>query len=121
MANPMEVEYELTRDDLYAFQHRALQKSPIAKRARRKMYIYLFVAVLLLAIVPAIGPGGFDVSQVSLGFLVGFFALVALLSWFFERRLSKRAILDLIKEEKPDKGQLGKHTVKLDASGVLET
>lgn len=120
-ADVMEVEYEITPGDLYAFQFRVIQRSPVAKRARRSMYLYLLLAVAILTIVPAIGPGGFDVSRVSLGFFVGFFAFVAALSWFFEKRLTPRAIRDLIKEEKPDKGQLGRHTVKLDEAGVVES
>jgi hypothetical protein len=63
MTNSMSVEYELTRDDLYAFQLRAVQRSPIAKRARRNMYLYLLLAVAILAIVPAIGPGGYDLPS----------------------------------------------------------
>jgi hypothetical protein len=121
MADPIAVDYELTPDDLNAFQLRAIQRSPSAKRTRRNTYIYLFAGVLLLAIVPAIGPGGFDISRVSFGFLVGFFALVASLTWFFEKRLTRRAISDLVKEEKPDKGQLGRHTLRLDDAGMVES
>lgn len=116
----MEVDYELTPDDLYAFQLRATQVSPVARRARRKLYIYLFLAVVLLAIVPAIGADGFDVSRVSFGFLLTFFPLVAGITWLLEKRLSRRTILELLKEEVPEKGQLGKHRMKLDDTGVLE-
>jgi hypothetical protein len=117
----MEVDYELTRNDLYAFQWRATQVSPVARRARRKLYIYLFLAVLLLAIVPAIGADGFVVSRVSFGFLLIFFPLVAGITWLLEKRLTRRTILELLKDEVPEKGQLGKHSVKLDDGGVFET
>jgi hypothetical protein len=120
MSELMEVDYELTRDDLYAFQLRATQVSPVARRARRKLYIYLFLAVFLLAIVPAIGADGFVVSRVSFGFLLIFYPLVAGITWLLEKRLTRRTILELLKEEVPEKGQLGKHKVMLDDSGVLE-
>jgi hypothetical protein len=117
----MEVEYVLTPDDLYAFQLRAVHRSPISKRTRRNTYIYLFVAVLLFAIVPAIGADGFVISNVSFGFLIIGYAVVASLAWLLEKRMTRRAILQLLKEEKPDKGQLGQHTVKLDENSVMES
>jgi hypothetical protein len=117
----MEVEYELTPDDLFAFQLRAVQKSPTVKRTRRNTYIALLFAILVFAIVPAIGPGGFDPSRVSLGFFSYFFALIAALTWLFEKRMTRRAIVDLVKEEKPDKGQLGRHKLRLDETGLVES
>jgi hypothetical protein len=117
----MEVEYELTPDDLYAFQLRAVHKSPIAKRTRRNTYIALLAAILIFAIMPAIGPRGFDLSHVSFGFFSYFFALIAALTWFFEKRMTRRGIVDLIKEEKPDQGQLGRHKLKLDETGLVES
>jgi hypothetical protein len=117
----MEVDYVLTAEDLYAFQLRAVQRSPITKRTRRNTYSYLFVALLLFAIVPAIGADGFVISRVSFGFLIIGYAVVASLTWFLEKRMTRRAILQLLKAEKPDKGQLGRHTVKLDETGVVES
>jgi hypothetical protein len=117
----MEVSYELTSEDLYAFQLRAVQRSPIAKRSRRNMYIGFFVAVLIVGIVPAIGSDGFVISRVSFGFIVISFAVVTSLAWLLERRMTHSAIRQLIKEEKPDKGQLGRHTVKLEETGVAES
>ena len=117
----MEVEYELTPEDLYAYQWRAVNTSPLGRRAKRKMYLYLLLAVVLLAVVPAIGPGGFDFSQISFGFIVIAFAVVASLTWFLEKRMTRRLIRDFLKEEKPDKGQLGKHRLVLDETGLLET
>src|SRR5215208_3546675 len=117
----MEIEYDITAEDLYAFQLRAVQKSPIVKRTRRNTYIALLFAILVFAIVPAIGPGGFDPSRVSVGFFFYFFVLIAALTWFFEKRLTRRGILEVIKEEKPDKGRLGRHKLKLDETGLVET
>lgn len=116
---PLEVEYVLTPDDLHAFQLRAVQRSPIAKRSRRNMYIGLFLAIVILSIVPAIGSDGFVIARVSVGFIVITFAVVALLTWLIEKRMTHSAIRQLVKEEKPDKGQLGRHTVKLEEAGVV--
>lgn len=113
--------YELTPDDLYAFQLRALQKSPIAKRSRRNMYIGILVALVIISIVPAIGSDGFVISRVSLGFLAIPLVLVVSFTWLIEKRMTRRAILQLISEEKPEKGQLGRHTVTLDDVGVTES
>ena len=117
----MEVEYELTPDDLYAFQFRAVEKSPIVKRTRRNAYIALLLAVLILTVLPAIGSDGFDPSRLSLGFFFGFFGLVAALTWFFDRRMTRRGILDFIKQEKPEKGLIGRHKVKLEETGLVES
>jgi hypothetical protein len=87
----MEVKYQLTSEDLYAFQWRAAYTSPRGRRARRKPYIYLFLTLLLVALLPAIGSDGFVMARV----------------WLFERRLIRRAIQELVKQEKPDNGQLG--------------
>jgi hypothetical protein len=116
-----EVEYELTHDDLFAYQWRAAFTSARARRTRRTTYLGWFVAVLLLAIVPAIGADGITISRVSLTFIVVTFSSVALAQWFLERRLMRRAIWQLIKEEKPDRGQLGKHKVVLTPDGVRES
>jgi hypothetical protein len=91
----------------------------MVKRTRRNTYIALLLAILVFAIVPAIGPHGFDPSRVSLGFYSYFLALVAALTWFFEKRMTRSGILDLLKEERPDKGQIGKHKVKLDETGLV--
>ena len=117
----MEVEYELTADDLYAFQWRATQRSASVRRMRRKVYIWLFVAVLLVSIVPAIGRDGFVISRVSWFFLFTFFPLVAGLSWVFERRGTRSAIREFVEKEKPDKGQIGKHTLVLSDDGLTES
>jgi hypothetical protein len=116
----MEVEYELTPDDLYAFQWRAAFKSPIARRAGRKVYLYWFLALLLISALPAIGADGFVISRVNFTFLLVAFPAVVLAQWYLQRRLMRRAILQLLKAENPGKGQLGSHRVVLSEDGVVE-
>jgi hypothetical protein len=117
----MEVEYELTLDDLYAFQWRAIFASPRGRRATRRVYLLWLLAVLLFAAVPAIGADGFVISRMNFTFLVVAFPIVVLAQWFLERRLMRRAILQLLKEEKPGKGQLGKHRMVVSEDGVIES
>ena len=117
----MEVEYELTRDDLYAFQWRAVFATPRGRRARRGSYIGWLVAVLLFSVVPAIGADGFVISRMNFTFLVVALPIVFLFQWCLDRLLVRRAILRLLKEEKPGKGQLGKHRIALSKDGIVES
>src|SRR5215216_7230049 len=117
----MEVEYELTHDDLYAFQCRAAFDSPRGRRSTRKVYLLWFVALLLVSLLPAIGPDGFVISRVNFIFLAVAFPIVGLVQGFLTRRLMRRALLDLLKEEKPGRGQLGKHKVVLTEDSVVES
>jgi YcxB-like protein len=117
----MEVEYELTPEDLYAFQWRAVFASPRGRRARRMVYLLWFLAVLLFSAVPAIGADGFAISRMNFTFLVVAFPIVVLFQWALERRLVRRAILQLLKEEKPGKGQLGKHRIVVSEDGLFES
>ena len=116
----MEVEYELTFDDLYAFQWRAIFASPRGRRATRKVYLLWLLAVLLISIVPAIGADGFAISRVNFTFLVIAFPIVVLAQWYLERRLMRRAILRLLKEEKPGRGLIGKHRMVVSEDGLFE-
>jgi hypothetical protein len=117
----MEVEYELTRDDLYAFQWRAAFSSGIGKRARRWAYLAWFVAIVLFAILPAIGADGFVISRISFKFILVAYPIAALGQWFFETRLTRRLILRLLKDEKPGRGQLGKHRLAMNEEGIVES
>jgi hypothetical protein len=117
----MQVDYELTGDDLYAFQLRALHKSPIVKRSRRNMYVGVILALLILTIVPAIGSDGFVFSRVSIGFIAIPLVIVVALTWLIEKPMARKAIRQIVQQEKPDKGQLGRHTVKLEETGVVES
>jgi hypothetical protein len=116
----MEVEYELTRDDLFAFQWRAAFRSPPARRAMRKAYLYWFLALLLFSLLPAVGAHGFDGSRASFAFMAVAFPLGALFHWLMVRRQTRRAILELLQEEKPGRGLLGWHRVGLGEAGLTE-
>jgi hypothetical protein len=117
----MEIEYELTPDDLYAFQWRAVFVSPRGRRTRRTVYLLWVLAIVLFAIVPAIGADGFALSRVSFTFIVVAILIALLFQWFLERWLIRRAILQLVKEERPGKGQLGKHRIVVGEDGLVET
>jgi len=117
----MEVEYELTRDDLYAFQWRAVFVSPRGRRARRNAYLTWALAILLVAIVPAIGADGFVISRVSFTFIVVSILIAFLFQWCLERWLIRRAILQLLKDEKPGRGLLGRHRIVLSQDGLVES
>jgi hypothetical protein len=117
----MEVEYELTLDDLYAFQWRAAYSSAIARRARYKVYACSFLALILFSLLSSFGTGGFVISRVNLYFLVVACPAVLLAYFFLERRMTRRLILQLLKKEKPDKGQLGRHKVVLSEGEVVES
>jgi hypothetical protein len=117
----MELEYELTRDDLYAFQWRAAFESPRGRRIRRWVYLGWLLAIVLFAIVPAIGPDGFSISRVSFTFILVAYPIACLGQWFYETRMMRRAILQLVNDEKPDRGQLGKHRMALTENEVLES
>ena len=117
----MEVDYEITREDLYAFQWRAAFQSPRGRRARRVAYLLWLIAILLLAIIPAIGPHGIAWSQVSLRFIVTSLAIAYLLQWCLDRWLLRHVIRQMLKDERPDRGQLGRHRLVLDEEGLTET
>jgi hypothetical protein len=117
----MEIDYELTKDDLYAFQWRGAYTSPRARRMMWKTYLYWFIALFLLSILPAIGADGFSLSLVNISILLVTFPLVVLATWFLTRRGLRSHILQLLKDEKPEKGQLGMHRVVLEDSGIVET
>jgi hypothetical protein len=117
----MEVEYELTPDDLYAFQWRGAFVSPRGRKARRTAYILWVVAVLLFAIVPAIGADGFAISRVSFTFIAVAIAIAFLFQWLLERWLMRRTILQLIRDEKPGRGLLGRHRIVATEEGLTES
>jgi hypothetical protein len=117
----LEVEYELTREDLYAFQWRGVFESPRGWRARRSAYLGWILAVLLFAIVPAIGADGFRISRVSFGFIVIALPVVFLFQWCLERWVVRRAIRQLLQDERPDRGHLGRHRLVLGEDGLTES
>jgi hypothetical protein len=79
------------------------------------------LAVLLFAIVPAIGADGFAISRVSFTFILVAIAIVFLFQWCLERWLIRRTILRLLENEKPGKGQLGRHRIVLSQDGLIES
>jgi hypothetical protein len=117
----MEVSYEITPDDLFAFQWRAVFESPLGRRTRRTVYLGWTLAVLLFAAVPAIGRDGFVVSRISVTFIAIALPIVFLGQWFLERRLMRGAILRLLEKEKPGKGQLGRHRIVVSEDGLVES
>lgn len=117
----MEVEYELTRDDLYAFQWRGVFVTPRGRRVRRTLYLLWVLAILLFAIVPAIGADGFVVSRISFIFIALALPTVFLFQWCLDRWLIRRTILQLLADEKPGKGHLGRHRIAVGEQGLVES
>jgi hypothetical protein len=117
----VEVEYELTPDDLYHFQWRACFHTSSAKRKKLKLYLYLLLIFVFLSVLPAFGSDGFDFSYVNFKWILFFFPVFVVVMWIFERRQTRRAILELLKEEKPGRGQLGTHKVILNEAGLVES
>ena len=116
----MEVEYEITSEDLFPFQWRAY-RSPLLRRARRKVYIYWFLALLLMSLLPAIGTDGFIIARANFTFLAVAYPMVALIQWLLGRWATRRAILRGLKEVMPNKGQLGWHKVVLNENELIES
>jgi hypothetical protein len=114
------VEYHLTPDDLFAYHWRAYFKSSLLRRSPWKQMLILFVAFLLVALAPAAGPAGFQPDLVNWPFLAAFLP-AAVLYRLIERWLVKRAIQRLVAREKPDRGQLGRHRLRLLEDGFLES
>jgi hypothetical protein len=78
-------------------------------------------AVLLIANLPAIGADGFAISRVSFTFILVAIPTGFLFQWGLERWLIRRAILHLLKDEKPGKGLLGRHRIVLSQDGLIES
>ncbi|HLA08967.1 MAG TPA: hypothetical protein VJ023_00005 [Pyrinomonadaceae bacterium] len=62
----MEVEYQLTTDDLFAVHWRAAYESRRARRSRYLLYLYLFVALFIVFTVPAMTDEGYVISTPTL-------------------------------------------------------
>jgi hypothetical protein len=115
------VEYQITPEDLYAFHWRAFYKSSVLKPPRWKPILVLFCAFGLIAVLPAIGPGGFRPELIGWFFVAVVFPISAILYWIIERSMVKRAIWKIVSREKPDRGQLGRHTIRLLDDGFYES
>jgi len=88
----MEVEYELTGDDIYGFRWRANYLAPTARRERLKLYLYLFLIFLFFFMLPAITGDGFTFSLVHFALLSITFVLMVFFASVFLRRQLRRAI-----------------------------
>ena len=117
----MEIEYELTKDDLYAFQWRSAFTSPRAKRNAWKPYVVWFILLLLVCVLQSYGPDGFNFSLLNFAVLLVVFPVVALATWLTTRITVRRFINKTLKEERPERGQLGKHKVVLSETGLVES
>jgi YcxB-like protein len=117
----MEVAYELTSKDLYAFQWRAVFATSRGRRARRGAYVLWLLTVLIFSALPAIGSDGFVISRLNFTFLGVALPTVFLFQWCLDRLLVRRAIRQLLKDEKPGKGQLGMHRMVLSDDGLVES
>ena len=117
----MEIEYELTREDLYAFHWRSAYKSPRARRMAWKPYFFLFILLLLVGLLQSIGPDGFTFSLLNFSVLLVGFSIISLATWLTTRITMRRFIKQILKEERPERGQLGKHRVVLTDTGVVES
>ena len=115
----MEVEYEITYDDLYSFYWRAGNRSPILRRQRRWVYIYFFLSFLFFAFLPA-SAEVFALSRAGLLWLLVIFPAVAFIVWHLDRRKTRRAIVELIVDDNPGRGQLGPHKISLNEKEVVE-
>jgi YcxB-like protein len=116
----VELEYEITPDDLYRFQWRANFHSPSAKRTKLKHLLYLFLIFTAFTLLPAFASDGFEISQVRLWWFLPFPVFVFIFR-IVERWQTRRAILVLLKDEKPGRGQLGTHKVILNEAGLVES
>ena len=117
----LEVEYEITPGDLYAFQWRAAYQSPPLRRERRKVYFVVFLSWVSMSFLPTIGSDGIDLSRFDFMWLVTMFPPVAFLVWLYDRRKTRRSIRELIEKEKPGRGQLGSHKISLNEQGLVES
>jgi hypothetical protein len=115
----MRVEYQLTPDDLFAFQWRAAYVAANSRRIRRWSYFYIFLPLLLTALW-TVQRGGPAAVWLGLSMLATVFPIVAALNWVIHRWLLRRAIRALLAQERPEKGRLGRHEIELDGQGIVE-
>ena len=115
----LKVNFDLNIDDLYAFQLRAIKRSSMVKRSRVLSYLTVFLASLFFAALPAIGSDGFSFWNMHF-FLLGVFPICALFIWLLDKWRTRRVILDTLKDEKPERGQLGWHKITLAEKEIVE-
>src|SRR6185437_1409892 len=116
----VDVAYDLTKDDLFAFQWRAA-------RRRRKLLgpsdLALLAAALLVLVLLERGGrtrlGWLTVVSDLSGILVFVGTTAVLLSWM-TRRSARRALRRLVDDERPEGGSLGAHRVTLTEKECIE-
>ena len=115
------VQYELTLNDLYAFQWRALQIPPTAGRLRRNRYVSVLLIALGITTLPALLSGYPVLTWLNVILFIVLVSVLTPVAGLIERHLSRSAIRDFVRREKPGKGQLGRHMVALYDDAVVET
>ena len=115
-----EVTYDIAHEDLYAFQLRTAQRSPVIRKTLRNIYVSIFVLFLLLGIYPLFGPGPIEAKAIMLGLPLIGFPFFVVIGKFIERWIVSSTIQKVIADEKPGGGVLGRHTLVLDDDGVVE-
>jgi hypothetical protein len=95
--------------------------SPRGRRVRRTLYLLWVLAILLLAIVPAIGADGFAISRISFTFIVFAIPVVFLFQWCLDHWLIRRTKLQQLADEKPGQGHHGRHRKVVSEQGLVES
>jgi len=121
-APPIEVEFQITREDLFAFQWRA------ATWRRMRLAgsdLAMLAAALVVMGLLTNGRDAFRLGWVSVlinmsGALV-FVATVAVVLAYMNRRSARRALRAMIDDEKADGGSLGTHRIVLTEQELIET
>jgi hypothetical protein len=112
----IDISYDITRTDLFAFQMRASTKSPLARRMLRETWITYAVVVVVMAFLTTPWK-----SLVALGgFAVFCIVFIGGGVWFY-RYSRKKLIAEYVRDETPEKGQLGWHRLQADQNGLTET
>ena len=112
----IEVEYELTREDLFHFQKRASTATPVARRMIRRIRVSYVVSILVVAVLmqPWLSWIAFS------GFAI--FCLVFVVGGFlWHRHTSRQLITEYVDDNTPEKGTLGRHRIVVDDSGLAES
>jgi len=112
----MEIEYDLTKEDLYIYQWRALQR-PEVRRAMRKGYLVVAGVILLPFI---ISPWSF-LHLINWIIMALTLTIVLSIQWAFNNPLAKRSLRRLVEEEQPNRGGRGRHKIVLNERGLIES
>lgn len=111
-----EIEYELTRDDLFAFQMRASTATPSARRMMRRTRVVYGLVIIGMAILMRPWRSWFSLTAFGVFFSV--FVGGGIVAY---RYVLRRAIKEMVQENMPEKGQLGRHRIRVDENGLTES